>query len=188
MIVGRQNNDVSLINEVLANSFNTMVKSISYIFLCLAYLLWLNAKLVGILFAGLAFMSIVSGGLRRVTSKLNDQYLAEKAKLAHISEEVFSNIRTVKAFHNDNNEIEKYRAVNKRIIAIGKRRAVWSGIFQTISYALMYGTLVAVTYAGSMMAMNKQTMTSGQLVQFLFLLLSVIASVVLLALNLSPLF
>lgn len=94
----------------------------------------------------------------------------------------------MKAFHNDSNEIEKYRAINKRIIAIGKRRAVWSGIFQTITYALMYGTLVAVTYAGSMMAMNKQTMTSGQLVQFLFLLLSVIASVVLLALNLSPLF
>lgn len=52
----------------------------------------------------------------------------------------------------------------------------------------MYGTLVAVTYAGSRIALNQGTMTSGQLVQFLFLLLSVIASVVMLALNLGPLF
>lgn len=101
-----------MINEVLSNSFNTMVKSLCYICLCLAYLFYLNAKLVGILFAGLALLTIISGGLRRVTAKLNEQYLAEKAKLAHISEEVFSNIRTVKAFHNDAVEIEKYRQIN----------------------------------------------------------------------------
>jgi len=82
-----------------------MVKSLCYVILCLSYLIYLNAKLVGILFIGLAILTIVSGGLRRVTSKLNEEYLAEKAKLAQISEEVFSNIRTVKAFQNDAEEI-----------------------------------------------------------------------------------
>jgi ABC-type bacteriocin/lantibiotic exporter with double-glycine peptidase domain len=77
-----------------------MVKSLMYVILCLAYLFFLNARLVGVLLGGFAILTILSGGLRRVTSKLNNDYQAEKAKLAHISEEVFNNIRTVKAFHN----------------------------------------------------------------------------------------
>ena len=97
----------------------------------------------------------------------------------------------MKAFHNDQNEIEKYRAINRRIILIGKRHAVWSGIFQAISYALLYGTLVVITYYGAILSLNTanpNALTSGQLVQFLFLLLSVIANVVMLALNLGPMF
>lgn len=90
----------------------------------------------------------------------------------------------MKAFKNDEAEIEKYNKINSRVVAIGKRRAVWSGIFQTISYALMYGTLVAITYYGA-----KRNLTNpGMLVFFLFLLLSVIANVVMLALNLGPIF
>ena len=78
---------------------------------------------------GLSILCVFSGGLRRVTSSYNNQYLLEKEKLAQISEEVFTNIRTVKAFHNDENEIEKYRRVNERVVSLGKRRAAWSGIF-----------------------------------------------------------
>ena len=70
-IVGRQNNDVNLISEVLKTSFATMVKSVAYILIAVAYLLYLNAKLVGFLFAGLAILTIFSGGFRRVTSLLN---------------------------------------------------------------------------------------------------------------------
>lgn len=158
-----------------------MVKSVLFVIFVLAYLIFLDAKLVGVLFAGLAVLCIISGGLRRVTSKLNEQYLAEKSKLNQISEEVFSNIRTVKAFHNDTDEIEKFRIINERVVLIGQRRAVWSGIFQVISYALMYGTFVAITYFGA--KWNVKNLTS-----FLFLLLSLILNVVMLALNLGPLF
>ena len=96
-----------------------MVKSVLFVIFVLAYLIVLEAKLVGVLFVGLAVLCIISGGFRRVTSKLNEQYLAEKSKLNHISEEVFSNIRTVKAFHNGADEIEKFRKINERVVLIG---------------------------------------------------------------------
>ena len=96
-----------------------MVKSVLFVIFVLAYLIFLDAKLFCMLFAGLAVLCIISGGLRRVTSKLNEQYLAEKSKLNQISEEVFSNIRTVKAFHNDADEIEKFRIINERVVLIG---------------------------------------------------------------------
>lgn len=48
--------------------------------------------------------------------------------MIQLSEETFSNIRTVKAFANTRNEIRKFDEINERVIAIGHRRAVWSGI------------------------------------------------------------
>lgn len=188
-IVGRQNNDINLINEVLSNSFNIVIRSLAYSVMAIIILLVISPPLVGILFVGLSVLCIFSGGLRRVTSSYNQQYLKEKEKLAQISEEVFTNIRTVKAFHNDATEIEKYRKINERVVALGKRRAAWSGIFQVISYALMYGTLVAITFFGAKISVaNPDRLSPGMLVFFLFLLLSVIANVVMLALNLGPIF
>lgn len=128
--------------------------------IAIGYLLWLNAKLVGVLFVGLAILSIFAGGFRRITSSLNLQYLQQKAKLTQISEEVFNNIRTVKVFNSEHEEIANYRKINERIKLLGNRHAVWSGIFQTVSYALMYSILVGITYVGATMAMNGN-MTSG---------------------------
>jgi ABC-type siderophore export system fused ATPase/permease subunit len=82
ILVGRQNDDVNVISDVMKNSFNTTVKAIVYIILCLAYLVYLSPKLIGILLGGLVILSVFSGGLRRQTSQLNKAYLAEKAKLA----------------------------------------------------------------------------------------------------------
>lgn len=147
-IIGRQSDDINLISEVLANSFNVIVKSIMYSTIVLIILFILCPVLVGIFFVGLFGLTLVSGVLRRKTSDLNKQYQEEKGKLAQMSEEIFSNIRTVKAFHNETNEIKKYRESNERVILIGHRRAVYSGIFQFMSYSLLYGTLVAITYVG----------------------------------------
>ena len=71
---------------------------------------------------------LVVGGMRRTTSKLSLQYLEEKSRLVQISEETFSNIRTVKAFANTRAEIKKFDEINNRVVAIGHRKAVWSGI------------------------------------------------------------
>lgn len=61
-----------LINEVLANSFNTVVKAIIYTLLVLAYLTYISPRLVGILFGGLFLLTMASGILRRVTTKYNN--------------------------------------------------------------------------------------------------------------------
>lgn len=53
----------------------------------------------------------------------------------------------------------------------------------------MYTTLVAITYFGAKISLNNpKKLSPGMLVFFLFLLLSVIANVVMLALNLGPIF
>lgn len=104
-IISRQTDDINLISDVLANSFNVIVKSLCYSILVIVILFWISPTLMGIFLAGLFVLSMVSGGLRRKTSMLNREYQEQKGKLAEISEEVFGNIRTVKAFHNESAEI-----------------------------------------------------------------------------------
>lgn len=70
-LVGRQNNDINLINEVLSNSFNIVIRSLSYTVLATIILLVISPPLVGILAIGLSILCIFSGGLRRVTSTYN---------------------------------------------------------------------------------------------------------------------
>jgi ABC-type bacteriocin/lantibiotic exporter with double-glycine peptidase domain len=80
-LVGRQNSDTQVINEAMNNSFNTVMKSIVYTTLVLAYLLFISPQLLGVLLLGLLGLSLVSGFLRRTTKKLNTQYLEEKSRL-----------------------------------------------------------------------------------------------------------
>lgn len=172
-----------MISEVLSNSFNVIVKSLVYSGITMLVLCFISIKLVGVFFAGLFVLSLASGMLRRKTSQLNKEYQDQKAKLTQISEEIFGNIRTVKAFHNEKAEIEKFREINRRVVLIGKRRAMWSGIFQFVSYGILYGTLVGITYYGSILVRNGQEqglipLTSGMLMTFLFLLMMAIAHIV----------
>ena len=137
------------------NSFNTVAKALVYTLLVLMYLLFLSPQLLGVLLCGLLTLTLVAGSLRRTTAKLNTQYLEEKSKLVQVSEETFSNIRTVKAFCNAKAEIKKFDEINNRVIQIGHRRAVMSGLNQTFAYMLLYFTLAAVTYFGVVWSMEK---------------------------------
>lgn len=104
-IISRQSDDINLISDVLANSFNVVVKSICYSVLVLVALFFISPVLVAVFFAGLFLLTIASGVLRRKTSALNREYQDQKGKLSQLSEEIFGNIRTVKAFNNESTEI-----------------------------------------------------------------------------------
>jgi len=114
-----------------------------------------------------------------------------------LSEETFSNIRTVKAFANTRNEIRKFDEINERVVAIGHRRAVWSGINQTFAYVLLYFTLAAVAYYGVTWSMEGShgnlmrkgaPLTQGEVVTFIFLVVSLMPNIAFMVPNLSTLF
>lgn len=67
---------------------------------------------------------------------------------------------------------------------------MWSGIFQFVSYGILYGTLVAITYYGCRLSLRgtEKNLSPGMLMTFLFLLLTAIAHIVQLALALGPMF
>lgn len=66
-----------------------------------------------------------------------------------ISEEAFSNSRTVKAFAMEEKEVLKYEKFNLLITAIGIRRAVLYGGFSFMFTCFTYGAMVVVIWYGT---------------------------------------
>ena len=68
-----------------------------------------------------------------------------------IAEESFSNIRTVKAFSNEDEEISKFAIGNKKTYTIGIKKTVFSSLFVLFTQIMLYGSMAAVVYVGSVL-------------------------------------
>lgn len=84
-----------------------------------------------------------------------------------IAEESFSNIRTVKAFCNEQAEIGKFKLANLNVFAKGKSKAWLQSANQTLSLLLLNAGLGVVIYVSSLQIQNG-TLTIGLLSTFLF--------------------
>ena len=63
-----------------------------------------------------------------------------------IAEETFSNVHTVKAFNNEDVESERFRERNLRVLALGKKRACWSGLMSFTMTIVFWSTMVGICY------------------------------------------
>lgn len=68
-----------------------------------------------------------------------------------IAEESFTNIRTVKAFSNEDEEIAKFALGNKKSYLISNKKTVISSFFTLLTQLMTYGAMAAVVYVGSLL-------------------------------------
>lgn len=87
--------------------------------------------------------------------------------MSTIAEESFSNIRTVKAFSNEDEEIQKFAMGNKKSYNIGVKKTVYSSLFALFTQLMLYGSMAAVVYVGSILYQDEK-ITIGEMSSFLF--------------------
>jgi len=68
-----------------------------------------------------------------------------------IAEESFSNIRTVKAFSNEDAEMARFRKGNNMVYSAGKKKAAYQALFSLLTSLLIYGAMVCVIYVASIL-------------------------------------
>jgi ATP-binding cassette subfamily B protein len=111
------------------------------------------------------FVGAVTYGrkLRKISTEVTDA-LADSTTRA---EERLSSVKTVKAFVQERNEVEKYgdlvNVVYERAIRAGR----YSGLFHGITFFAVNCALLAVLYKGGMQIINGH-ITPGELTSFLF--------------------
>jgi len=66
-----------------------------------------------------------------------------------VAEESFSNIRTVKAFCNEEAEMKKFEAGNRVVYLAGRRKTIYTGLFSMFNQIFLYGSMAAVIYNGA---------------------------------------
>jgi len=91
----------------------------------------------------------------------------EKAKMSTIADESLSNIRTVKAFSNEEEEIRKFNEYSHNVYKLGLTKAYWTGFFGFFVQICLYGAMVLIIYIASILY-AKDMITIGKITSFLF--------------------
>ena len=73
-----------------------------------------------------------------------------------IAEESFSNIRTVRGFANEADEIRKFREANQIVFKVGKKKAGVQAVTQLISQIILMAGIGTVLYVGSILVQEKK--------------------------------
>ena len=71
-----------------------------------------------------------------------------------VAEETWANVRTVKAFSNENKEIEKFDKDNGAVFALCKQRDYLIGGFGFLVQMLLFSSMVGVMYISTILYKN----------------------------------
>ena len=96
---------------------------------------------------------------------LNRQVLASWGDANAIAGEALANVKTVKAFGNEKNEIKNYVSSNNEALRAGIKDAWGNGITQALTSYLDLGTAVLILWFGGVLCMNGE-LSIGELVTF----------------------
>jgi len=166
-LISRLNSDIQVINDTLGSNFSMCVRGIIFILAVIVILLVISPALTGVTFAGILPLCLFSAFYQRWMRTLQREIQKEKSTMNTIAEESFANIRTVKAFSNENEEIQKFAVGNKKSYNIGVKKTVYSALFALFTQLMLYGCMAAVVYVGSILY-QAEKITIGEMSSFLF--------------------
>ena len=84
-----------------------------------------------------------------------------------------SNIRTVKAFSNEEEESRKFRIDSLKVLEQGKKKALMTGSQQMLSQIFLYFTLALILYVSKLM-FERNKLKIGNISTFMLYILGLI--------------
>ena len=90
-----------------------------------------------------------------------------KAKMSTQADETLMNVRTVKAFANEDDEITKFEEYSYNVYKIGMKKNTWEAFFILITQFNLYWSMTLTIYVGAELYMQGKV-TIGTMVAFLF--------------------
>ena len=166
-LVSRLGSDTAVIQEGLSITVSLFVRSIIFVLVSFVFLFVISWELTLTILASImpvVVFSIFFGNAMKKAQKLVQD---KKAEISTMAEESFSNIRTVKAFANEEDETERFGRENSAVYKVGLRKAVWESVFNMIASFFFYGSMASILLVGGLLC-KEGKMTVGQITSFLF--------------------
>ena len=105
---------------------------------------------------------LLGGKYAKVQKKVQDN----KAHISNISEESFTNIRTVKAFATEEVEVNKYRKGNILVYNGGFTKAMYYGVFNFVGQFFVFGSMAVILILGQKLY-REDKITLGAITSFM---------------------
>lgn len=168
--MSRLNADTAVIQDSLSTNVSMFIRSSVSILATMVICLVLSWKLALTFFCGMipiaAFSFKYAGFMRAVAKKIS----AEKALMSTIADESLSNIRTVKAFANEDEEISKFNKYSTEVYKLGLKKSYWMAFFGFFTQICLYGAMALIIYVASILY-ERDEITIGTITSFLFYLI-----------------
>ena len=89
--------------------------------------------------------------------------------MSAVAGETLSNIRTVRAFSNEEGEIKRFEAGNREVCRVGRKRTIYTATYEFLLTILLYGSMGAVMFYAVRLYLN-DTLSIGSIATFLLYL------------------
>ncbi|XP_061480464.1 ATP-binding cassette sub-family B member 10, mitochondrial isoform X2 [Rhineura floridana] len=165
-LINRLSSDTALLGRSVTENLSDGLRAGVQISIAVFMMFFVSPKLAIFVLSvvpPLAFTAIIYGRYLRNLTRMTQDSLAEATQLA---EERIGNLRTVRAFGQELNEMEKYRSKVDHVLQLAKKEAkARAGFFGATG---LFGNLIvlSVLYKGGLL-MGSAHMTMGELSSFL---------------------
>lgn len=124
-LISRLNSDIQVVQDTLGTNVSMFVRGLLFIITVLIILMIISPTLTAVTFAGIIPLVLFSTFYQKWMRTLQRLIQNEKGKMNTVAEESFSNIRTVKAFSNEDTEIAKFATGNLVVYEAGRKKAAF---------------------------------------------------------------
>lgn len=93
--------------------------------------------------------------------------------MSSIADESISNIRVVKAFANEKEEVMKFNLKSDNVYKFGQKKFMWQGLFGFMTQISLYGAMALQLYVANELY-KKGELKIGTISSFLFYLLGLL--------------
>ncbi|KAH0554353.1 ATP-binding cassette sub-family B member 10, mitochondrial-like [Cotesia glomerata] len=165
-LVGRLTGDAQLVSAAVTSNISDGLRSSIMTLAGVSMMFYVSPQLACV---GLAIVPPITGlaiVYGRFVKKISKDVQNSLAILATTAEEKISNIRTVKAFAQENNEIKRYSSKLDDLLNLCYKESFYRGIFFGLTGLTGNAIILSVLYYGGVM-MSESTITVGNLSAFL---------------------
>ncbi|KAL8185911.1 UNVERIFIED_CONTAM: ATP-binding cassette sub- B member 10, mitochondrial [Gekko kuhli] len=165
-LINRLSSDTSLLGRSVTENLSDGLRAVAQASVGIGMMFFVSPKLAMFVLSvvpPLAVIAVIYGRYLRKLTRMTQDSLAEATQLA---EERIGNLRTVRAFGQELNEMEKYRSKVDYVLQLAKKEAIArAGFFGATGLS---GNLIvlSVLYKGGLL-MGSAHMTIGELSSFL---------------------
>ncbi len=175
-IISRLTNDVVKVQAAITNNLVSLITQLITLVGGVAIILvtnWRLALVILVLVPIIVAVAIVFGGRVR---KLSDKTQKAVGEATVVVEEVLTNIRTVKAFANEDFETRRFGGSVEKVFNLAMSRVRMTAIFVPLITFVAFGSIAAVLWFGGQEVLAGR-LTAGQLVSFIVTMFIVIGPI-----------
>jgi ATP-binding cassette subfamily B protein len=163
-LIRRIMDDTSIINEFVSDLGRWVIDMFFNFIFAFAILLFINWQLALLVFIPVPIVIFL---LRRFWGMMMarfERHWRQSSRCNSILHDIIKGIRTVKAFGNEKQEIEKFSKATRRHAAIGEENEVlWSVLFPPIGFFMGAGEFIILFVGGWMVLRGEWWFLSGNL-------------------------